>query len=459
MNRDHKQYQHYMINHLKKLSEPLSMLILAVVIGSLAALCAILFKALVAIFHNILFFGKVSLVFNETVHTLPSIWGMGVIFVPVFGGIIVVWLLQRFARNERGLSVSEILYKIHWQECKIKPSVAIAKAFASTVSIGSGASIGREGPVIQIGAALSALLGEFISLSIQQKKILIAAGIAAGTAGIFNAPIAGIAFAIELFLTSINIFSFIVIIISAIMAAFIEGILIGNSRIFTVDVTYHFNNYSTLLIHLSLFILLGILIGVISVLFIRGIYWFEDLFNFMFKNAYIRHMIGMLIIGIMFYLLLCFYGDYYIEGIGFATIQDCLNFIMKNPWLLLLIFICKLLATCLSLGSGASGGIFSPALFLGATLGTIFGLVVNYLFPSIDISPVIFTILGMGGMVGSATGAVMTAVILTFEMTREIYSVLPMMVTVIIAYLVRRQICKESIYTLRLAQYKAYHSS
>jgi chloride channel protein, CIC family len=123
-----------------------------------------------------------------------------------------------------------------------------------------------------------------------------------------------------------------------------------------------------------LFSLLGVTIGISSILLIRGVYWFEDVFQKYFKNPYFRHIIGMFCVGCLLYLFMINFEHYYISGIGFATIQDYLKLVLINPWLLLLLFTCKLLATCLSLGTGSSGGIFSPALFLGATLGTLFGV-------------------------------------------------------------------------------------
>ncbi len=152
----------------------------------------------------------------------------------------------------------------------------------------------------------------------------------------------------------------------------------------------------------------------------------------------------------MMYVLMYFYGHYYIEGIGFATIQDTLNFVITNFWLLAILFIAKFLATCLTLGSGASGGIFSPTLFLGATLGAAFGAALHYFFPSIVTHPVIFVVAGMAGMLGSVTGVVITAIILILEITRDYHMVLPIIITTLVAYVCRVQFSRESIYTLKL---------
>ena len=342
------------------------------------------------------------------------------------------------------------MYKIRYQEGKIHPVTALAKSLASAISIGSGASIGREGPIIQMGAAISSLLSDIVNLSVEQRKILLAAGAAAGTAAIFNAPLAGIAFAVELLLISINISAVLLIVIATITAAFINTFLFGNTPIFSVQTTYHFSGYSWLAIHLMLFVVLGIVVGIFSAVFIRGVYWLEDILKFWFKNDYLRHMTGMLVIGILLYLMMNSFGHYFIEGIGYATIKDCFEGVLVNPWFLLLLFVCKLFATCLSLGFGASGGVFSPTLFMGATLGSFLGLIFNYYFQSMGINPIIFTIVGMAAAVGSTTGAVIMAIVLTFEMTRSLQAVLPMMISVFAAYFTRRTFCHQSIYTLKL---------
>ncbi len=437
---------------LKRLiyNRTISTLIISFIIGALASISALIFRGLVASLHNLLFSGHLGFVYNNSFHTAPSIWGLGVILIPAIGGLIVIGIIENFAYDERGLSVPEIMYKTRHQNQKIHPRVALAKTLAAAISIGSGASVGQEGPVVQISAALSSFIGEIITLTAEQRTLLIAAGAAAGTAAIFNAPLAGIAFAIELLLTSINVLTIISITTAAIVAAGINYFLVGNASLFVMPTMHYMDNYRTLLIHLFLFVFFGIVLGVISALFIRSVYWFEDMFSFLFKNRYLRHIIGMLLLGIMLYAFMQLSGHYYIEGIGYTTIQDCLNSLITNPWLLLFLFSGKLLATCLSLGTGASGGIFSPALFLGAILGTLFGLASHYYFPAFPINPALFIIIGMAGIVGSTTGAVVTAILLVLEMTGDYHAAFPLIITTVIAYVVRKKICRESVYTLKL---------
>ncbi len=425
---------------------------LAILVGILSGSCAFLFQELIALVNNIFFFGHFSFSFHESLHVPPSIWGVGIVFVPMVGGLLVILLIEKFAADERGLSVPEIIYKIHNNQGKIRPKIALAKTLASAISIGSGASIGREGPVVEIGAAIGSLLSDVISLTDEQRIILVAAGAASATTAIFNAPLAGVAFAIELLLISINGLALLSIAVAVITTLLFKYLFINISPIFTLNSVESFKDNYALLINLLLCVALGVILGIISALFIYLVYWFEDRFNSLMKNPYLRHSIAMIVVGILLYAFMQLFGHYYIEGIGFATIQDCLSSLIMNPWFLLLLIMCKLLATCLSLGSGASGGIFSPALFIGATLGTLFAVTINHIFPHLTINPVLFTMVGMAGVLGSVTGALVTAILITLEMTNNWNVILPIIITTIIAYSVRKQFSNENIYTLKLVR-------
>jgi CIC family chloride channel protein len=196
---------------------------------------------------------------------------------------------------------------------------------------------------------------------------------------------------------------------------------------------------------------LGAITGLVSTLFIRAIYGFEHFFENHVKGGYYgQHVGGMLIVGLMLYALMSRFGHYYVEGVGYATIQDVLTGMQLPLHLLILLFVCKLLATSLTLGSGASGGVFSPALFLGAITGAAYGVALHRLFPSLDISTPAFAVVGMGGVVGGATGAAMAAIVMIFEMTLDYTVIVPMTLTVAISYAVRKSLMSDSIYTRKL---------
>jgi CIC family chloride channel protein len=196
---------------------------------------------------------------------------------------------------------------------------------------------------------------------------------------------------------------------------------------------------------------LGAIAGLVSALFIRSIYGAEEFFEKHVKGGYyVQHVIGMLLVGSLMYAMMYRFGHYYIQGVGYATIQEILSGVRVPLYLLLLLFAAKLLATSLTLGSGASGGVFSPALFLGATSGAAWGVALNHFFPALNISPAAFAIAGMGGVVGGTTGAAMAAIVMIFEMTLDYTVIVPMTLTVAISYAVRRSLMKDSIYTRKL---------
>jgi chloride channel protein, CIC family len=197
------------------------------------------------------------------------------------------------------------------------------------------------------------------------------------------------------------------------------------------------------------YVALGALMGVAAAVFVRGLHWAEDLFDKIPGN-YLRHIIGMLMVGVLIYALMRWGGHYYVEGVGYATIQVTLNGQLTTGWFLLLLYVCKLFATSVSLGSGASGGIFSPSLFMGATLGGAFATVVSAVLPGVPISVPAFAMVGMGTMVGAGTGAAMTAVAMVFEMTRDYNIVLPMVLAVAVGLGVRRLLSRENMYTMKL---------
>jgi CIC family chloride channel protein len=200
---------------------------------------------------------------------------------------------------------------------------------------------------------------------------------------------------------------------------------------------------------LLLFALLGAIIGVAGTGFIRGLSYAEDAFE-QITNPYLRNFVGMLALGILLYVLLITAGHYFVEGVGYSTIQAILTGGLNMPALLLLLFVAKMCATSISLGAGSSGGIFSPSLFMGATIGGAFGALVNAIHPAAGVSSTTSAIIGMAAMVGGGTGAAMTAVTMIFEMSRDYDLVMPSIVAVAVAIGVRRLLSAENIYTIKL---------
>ena len=431
---------------------PLLFWLLAVVIGLVGGCGAVVFRGMIALFHNAFFLGKFSFFYESNVHTPPGPWGPIIILVPVLGAVGVTWLVQTFAPEARGHGVPEVMDAIYYNKSIIRPVVAVIKSLASALSIGSGGSVGREGPIIQIGSAFGSAVGQWLRIPAWQRTTLIAAGAGAGIAATFNTPIGGVLFAAELLLHEISVWTLVPVVISTASASYVGRYFFGPNPAFAIPQLrmdyFHLTHPALLIAYVGL----GLLIGLVSVLYIRSIYGFEDFFEHRFRNPYLRHMTGMLLLGVLMYLLLRQTGDYHIEGVGYATIQSVLSGTLNSFWLLLLLFALKLFATSLTLGSGASGGVFSPALFLGATLGSAYGILLQHLFPGAEISPAAFAVVGMAGIVGGTTGAAITAIVMIFEMTLDYGVIVPMTITVAIAYGVRKMISNESIYTLKLTR-------
>lgn len=432
------------------------MLLLAFIVGVFGGLGSIVFKAIISFVHNLSYYGSFGLFYDTSVHAPASPLGIFIILVPVVGGLIVTWIVKTLAPEARGHGVPEVLNAIYYRDGKISPMIVVAKAMASAISIGTGGSVGREGPIVQIGSAFGSVLGQIVNMPTRQRVTLIAAGAAAGIAATFNAPIGGLAFAVELLLVSISARTVTLVAVATVTATYIGHLYEGLLPSFNVPPLVLHENDLTRFYSLMLCVPLGVIVGLVAMVFIRSIYFAEDWFNGRFKNEYLRHSLGMLAIGCALYLFMEMSGHYYIGGVGYATIIDVLTGALSNPAFLALLFIGKLLATDITIGSGASGGVFSPALFLGATLGACYGNLVANMFPGLELAPAIFTIAAMAGMVGGTTGAVLTAVIMTFEQTRDYSVILPIILTVSLAYVVRMKVCPESIYTLKLMRRGAH---
>jgi CIC family chloride channel protein len=256
-------------------------------------------------------------------------------------------------------------------------------------------------------------------------------------------------FAIELMLPEVSVRTFLPVALATGTATFISRLFLGVRPAFDMPSGSLVATHPAPLAVLLLYAVLGAAAGLGATAFIRGLHAMEGTFE-RIGNAYLRHALGMLLVGVLMYALYRFTGQYYVDGVGYATIQDVLLGGLGAAPLLACLFFSKLAATTLSLGSGSSGGIFSPSLFMGATLGGAFGAVAHLIHPSPDINVAAFAIVGMAAMVGGGTGAAMTAVTMIFEMTRDYDIVMPLIIAVAVAIGVRRLLSRENIYTIKL---------
>jgi CIC family chloride channel protein len=268
-------------------------------------------------------------------------------------------------------------------------------------------------------------------------------------------------FAVELMLNEVSVRTLVPVTIATVTATYIGQMAFGPHPAFVIPALESAYFHVASPVSLLAYACLGVLTGAVSALFITFLYAAESAFLRRIDGSYYRqHLAGMLLVGLMIYSLMVLVGHYYVEGVGYSTIQDILSGSLMNVFLLVCLwprrrwparrFGCKLLATCLTLGSGASGGVFSPALFMGCTTGGAYLMFLNHLFPGLGISPAAFAVAGMAGVVGGSTAAAITSIVMIFEMTLDYSVIVPMTLTVAISYAIRRAMVSESIYTRKL---------
>jgi chloride channel protein, CIC family len=424
--------------------------LLALGVGIMTGVGAVVLRSLIGLIHNAMFNGVFKIPYDANILEGPSRFGNWVILSPILGGLVVVYLVDRFAPEAKGHGVPEVMDAIHYKRGDIRGVVALIKSLASALSIGSGASVGREGPIIQIGSALGSAFSQAIGLSAGQKITLLSAGAGAGIAATFNTPLGGVLFAIEILLPEVSNRTFLPVVIATGAATLLGRILIGPNPAFAVPEVF-FPSASAFSVEEAIaFVCLGALCGVASWAFIRLLVIMEDGFPKLPGNIYTQNIIGMTLLGLMMLGLTHAFGHSYVDGVGYGVIQSILDKSMTATGLLALLFMLKLLATTISLGCGASGGIFSPSLFLGATLGAAFASVAALVLPTAGLTLPSAAIVGMAAMVGAGTGGVMTAIIMVFEMTRDYAIIVPVIVAVAVAAGVRRALIPETIYTIKL---------
>jgi len=321
---------------------------------------------------------------------------------------------------------------------RIRTKVVAIKALASSICIGSGGSVGREGPIVQISSTIASSIGRLFRIQERGLRTLVAAGAAAGIGATFNAPIAGALFAVEVLLGEFGIYSFSPIIVASVISTLTSRLVTGDFAAFTVP------KYTLISVwEIGPYVLLGIVSGLVAILFIKVLYFFEDKFDDLRLHPLLKPILGGILIGVI--------GLKFsqIFGVGYESIDACLTNNIGFLLALVLVF-AKILSTSLTLGSGGSGGIFAPSLFLGAMTGNFLGSLFHQAFPSSISSPGAFSLVGMGAVVAAATHAPITAIIIIFELTSDYKIILPLMLSCIIASFITVGVHKESIYTMKL---------
>jgi CIC family chloride channel protein len=411
------------------------MAVLAVAVGLAGGFGAVGFRHLINFFQA-LAYGSA----DELLHVVLSLPWYLKVWVPAAGGLVVGPLVYFFAREAKGHGVPEVMEAVALKGGVIRKRVVVVKSLASAVSISTGGSVGREGPIVQIGSAIGSTIGQLLKVSQDRMRTLVGCGAAAGIAATFNAPIAGSMFALEVILGDFGLATFSPIVISSVVATAVSRAFLGDVPAFIVP-TYELVSAWEFPLYLGL----GLFCAAVGVVFVKVLYLTEDLFDDFKFPEYLKAIIGGLILGVA--------GLYFPEilGVGYGGIDLALG--QKLAWhALLLLIVVKILATSITIGSGGSGGIFAPSLFLGAMAGGFFGSVVHQFFPTVTASPGAYSIVGMGAVVSATTHGPLAAMLILFEMTGNYKIILPLMLSCILATIFAGMLKKDSIYTLKLVR-------
>lgn len=370
-------------------------------------------------------------------------WWMKIL-IPVVGAAIVGPVTHFLARDAKGHGVPEVMDAVARRGGVIRARVAIVKIITSAISIGTGSSLGPEGPVAQIGATFGSVNGQLLRVGPDQMRYMVACGAAAGIAATFNAPIAGMFFAMEIILSDFAITALSGLAIASVTATVVSRTYLGATSAFVTPPDFILNTP----VELPVYAVLGLAAGVVAVAYKKMLYATEDVFiglkRFIPEAA--QPMIGAVLVGLI--------GIWVpnVFGVGYDTI-DGIHTADFSATFLLVIVVAKMLATSLSLGSGSSGGVFAPSLVMGSALGGAVGLFASNWLPFINFAPSgTYAVVGMAAVVAATAHAPLTAMLIVFEMTDGYEIILPLMIATSIATIFARLLSRESIYTLKLVR-------
>jgi CIC family chloride channel protein len=360
------------------------------------------------------------------------------LLLPAIGGLIVGPLIYFYAREAKGHGVPEVMAAVALRGGVIRRRVVAVKALASAISIGSGGSVGREGPIVQIGSALGSTIGQALRVPASQLRTIVGCGAAAGVAATFNAPIAGALFAAEIVVGNFAVAQLSPIVISSVVATVVSRFFLGNYPAFRVPGYELVSPFE-----LFPYIFVGLVAGVVAIVFMRTLYFTEDVFEKIPIPEYLKAALGGLLVG--------FIGIEYanVFGVGYSSITMALTGALPAVMLGTLL-VAKILATSITIGSGGSGGIFAPSLFLGAMTGGFLGTFIHQWFPEATASSGAYALVTMGAVVAAATHAPITAIIMIFELTQTINIIPPLMAACVVSTLVTTFVQRDSIYTMKL---------
>lgn len=407
----------------------------AIGVGVLAGVAAVVLQSAIALFGELFLGGS----------DFSSLSLLRVAIAPALGGLLVGPLVVRGAREAKGHGVPEVMEAVALRGGRIRGRVATVKILASALTIGSGGSAGREGPIVQVGAAVGSKIGGWLRMSDPRVRVLVGCGAAGGIAAAFNAPLAGMFFALEVILQRFSARGVGAVALSAVTAAVIWRTAFGNEPVLEVP---FFGLQSPW--ELGAYLVLGLLAAVVALFFVRSLYFFEDRFDALRIPGEVKPALGGALLGIVGVATFLMLDEPLIYGSGFPGMNAALAGELVW-WALVVLIAGKIVGTSLTLGSGGSGGVFAPSLFMGAMLGGVVGQAVNAWFPG-TAGEGAYVMVGMAAVFAAAAQAPISAILILFEMTNDFLIILPLMLSCVVATFAYTLFQRESIYTAKLAR-------
>lgn len=415
----------------------LLMSVLAGAIGLVAGFIAFGLYKLIGFFTNLFFYGRLSTALVSPAHTHLGFWIVG---ITTLGGLVIGIMARYGSSAIRGHGIPEAMEAILINNSRISPRVGVLKPISAALAIGTGGPFGAEGPIIQTGGAFGSFIGQLLHTTAAERKVLLACGAAAGMAATFSAPIASVILAIQLLLFEFRSRSFIPLVIASALAAGVHLQLLGRGAMFSVGNVNFGMPYQ-----LPVFAVLGLICGVAASLFTRVLYWMEDTFERLPLDPLWWPAIAGIGLGVLGVI------EPRVLGVGYDTISDILHNNLAFQTLLAVMAL-KLAALVLTIGSGTSGGLLAPMFMAGAALGGVFAMAANAVFPGLGLAPSAYAVAGMAALFGSASRAGFALIVFAFEITRDYDSILPLMVTVVIAEGIAIATSRNSVMTEKLAR-------
>ena len=436
----------FLVWRLKHISDNNFTLIVASLIGFIAGLAAVTLKSTVHFIQHLL-------QQNLDITKINYLY----IVYPLIGILLTVIVRKYIVRDTPGHGITRILRAISLNSSRIRKRYMVSNMLKSAITVGFGGSVGLEAPIVVTGSAIGSNVGQFFHLDYKKRALLIGCGAAGAISGIFNSPIAGVIFAIEVLMNEVKINKFIPILIASVSGQLVSIVLLGEDILFSFKLTDSFAAHDT-----PFYILLGILCGLVSLYFTRTLFAAEGLID-KIQNNYIRAIVGGLGLALIIFTFPPIYGEGYesikslLAGKEIHLFDSSLFYsFAENQYtiilFLLLIIIVKPIASAFTIGAGGSGGVFAPSLFMGGVTGYLFSYVANIVYPASKVSQSNFTLVGMCGVLSGVLHAPLTGIFLIAEITSGYMLFVPLMLVSAISFITISYFEKHSIYTKRLIE-------